>query len=1095
MINQKLLGIDTRIEKLLENSYFGLMLLDELLVVTYGSCSARKINGWGDTDLPDRPIVDLIHPDDKAYVYILIHSVSDSGTPQNCSFRLKHALGHYVWLQCTFTNMFNEPGIEAIVCNFADITAQKKIESEFRQQTDQISGLLETMRDGFIALDESLCYTYVNKQVLKMMGRNLESLIGKHIWDVYPEAIGTATYDAIQTAFTKKIYVCHEDFFPVSQRWLENRVYPSAGGISMFIRDITKQKKEEQHLKLLESVITNTSEAVLITEAEPADDSGALILYANEAFTSMTGYTADEVIGKTTRILQGAKTNKAEITRLSEAMRLWQPCEATLLNYKKNGEEFWVNFTLTPVADEKGLYTHWISVQRDVTKRRNQELQAALLTSVSMLFNEATALQPLLEKLLQHLVDYGHFKLAEVWLIGADKNKISLASHLEPTPEMAAFYHDTRHIKSFVKGEGLPGATWKTTQIQFWDGLDEREDFLRHDAAKEARLKKAYAIPLISGKETIGALLLGLCAGEKADANLITVFSAFSTHFGAEIKRKQLEQELNQVFISAPDILCIIGTDYHFKRVNPAMSTLLEYTEEEILSKTLGDFLHPDELEASRARMQSFIGQKQTLYFENRFVTRSGRVIWLSWTASNSAEEGLIFAVGKDITDKKRLKTLLDKVTSLAQVGGWEIDVTKGTMYWSKITRRIHEVAPDYEPNTQTGISFYREGHDRETIVRSIDAAINEGAAIDIELQIVTAKGNTRWVRVVGEPEFVDGKCQRVYGSFQDIDARVRAEIIAKTALEERNIILESIGDAFFAVDKNWVVNYWNNMAEKVLGKPKSEMLNQNLWQVFADSIDSASYQQYHKAIDTGCAVHFEDYYPPLKKWYEISAYPSINGLSVYFKDITTRKITDSLLMDSEKRYSELFQLSPLPKWVFDLDTLKFLDVNNEAIQHYGYSYEEFLSMTIKDIRPPEDIPALDVILDEYNNTAQFNAAGSIRHKKKNGEIILVDIKSSDINYKGRNARMIVANDITDRLHYIEAIEQQNEKLKEISWLQSHVIRAPLARIMGLLPLLDDARDSEEARTEILNYLKLSADELDNVIRDITNKTGVVPYK
>jgi PAS domain S-box-containing protein len=284
-------------------------------------------------------------------------------------------------------------------------------------------------------------------------------------------------------------------------------------------------------------------------------------------------------------------------------------------------------------------------------------------------------------------------------------------------------------------------------------------------------------------------------------------------------------------------------------------------------------------------------------------------------------------------------------------------------------------------------------------------------------------------------------------------------------------------------------------MAEKVLGKPKSEMLNQNLWQIFADSIDSTSYQQYHKAIDTGCAVHFEDYYPPLKKWYEISAYPSINGLSVYFKDITTRKLTDSLLMDSEKRYSELFQLSPLPKWVFDLDTLKFLDVNNEAIQHYGYSYEEFLSMTIKDIRPPEDISALDVILDEYNNTAQFNAAGSIRHKKKNGEIILVDIKSSDINYKGRNARMIVANDITDRLHYIEAIEQQNEKLKEISWLQSHVIRAPLARIMGLLPLLDDARDSEEARMEILNYLKQSADELDNVIRDITNKTGVVPYK
>jgi PAS domain S-box-containing protein len=1083
------MSTDARIEKLLENSYFGLLLLDESFTVIYGSVSARKISGWRSTNLPDASIVSLIHADDQAYVNILLLGVLDGGLPQSCSFRLLHSGGHYIWLQATFTNMFDEPGIAAIVCNFSEITAQKKIELEFRKQSEQISGLLDTMTDGFIALDENLCYTYVNKQMLKMVGLDHTVMIGKHIWAVFPGQEGTATYHAIQTALTEKIHVCNEEFYPAEQRWQENRVYPSLGGISMFIRDITRQKKEEHHLKLLESVITHTNDSILITEAEPFDEPGPRILYVNEAFTKMTGYSSGEVIGKTPRILQGPKTDKEELARISKLLRSWEPCDATLINYKKNGEEFWINFTLTPVADENGWYTHWVSVERDITIRKNEELQASLLANISLLFNECGDLPVLLNKLLERLVSFGNFKLAEIWLIGADKNRINITSAVANNESMRAFYKTTHQIRSFNKGEGLPGSAWATNEIQFWDNLDIKEEFLRRDAAKEVGLKRAYAIPLLSGNLAIGALLLGLGADEFADDNLITLFSEFGTRFGAEIKRKQLEQELNQAFNFAPDILCIIGTDARFKKVNPAMSALLEYSEQELLSKTLADLLHPDDLETSRKRLKSFVGQKQTLYFENRFVSKSGKVIWLSWTASNSAEEGLIFAVGKDITDKKELKTLLDKVTSLAMVGGWEINLQKKTVYWSEITRRIHEVDDDFTPDMTGGFSFYPDGYDRDTMVRLMDDAITKGIPIDIKLQIITAKGNAKWVRVVGEPEFMDGKCVRVYGSFQDVDARVRAEINAKAALEERNVILESIGDAFFAVDKNWVVNYWNNMAEKVLQKTKAEMLHNNLWTVFADSTESSSYKQYHLAVATNKPVHFEDYYPPLKKWYGISAYPSANGLSVYFKDITERKKTEGLLKDSEKRYSELFQLSPLPKWVFDLETLQFLDVNNAAIHHYGYSLDEFLSMTIKDIRPPEDIPGLDAVLEEYKIQQQFNLPGTIRHKKKNGEIILVDIKSNNIFYKGRNARVIVANDITDRLSYIQAIEKQNEKLKEISWMQSHIIRAPLARILGLVSLLDDAQENEATQKKILQYLKTSANELDSVIGDITNKT------
>ncbi len=144
--------------------------------------------------------------------------------------------------------------------------------------------------------------------------------------------------------------------------------------------DVTAEKEKEQHLQLLESVVTNTKDAVLITDAEPCDKLGPRILYVNDAFTKITGYTPEEVIGKTPRILQGPKSDKSELKRLGEAIRKWKPCEITTINYKKNGEEFWVNFSVTPVANEKGWYTHWIAIERDVTAQKKQEKELYITT-------------------------------------------------------------------------------------------------------------------------------------------------------------------------------------------------------------------------------------------------------------------------------------------------------------------------------------------------------------------------------------------------------------------------------------------------------------------------------------------------------------------------------------------------------------------------------------------------------------------------------------------------------------------------------------------------------------------------------------------
>lgn len=127
---------------------------------------------------------------------------------------------------------------------------------------------------------------------------------------------------------------------------------------------------------LLESVLRTVHDVVLVTEAEPItqEAGGPRVVYVNAAFTAMTGYTADEIVGRTPRILQSADTDRAELDRLRAALARWEPAEVELLNRRKDGTLFWVQLSVTPLADESGRFTHWVSIQRDTTGRKEREL-------------------------------------------------------------------------------------------------------------------------------------------------------------------------------------------------------------------------------------------------------------------------------------------------------------------------------------------------------------------------------------------------------------------------------------------------------------------------------------------------------------------------------------------------------------------------------------------------------------------------------------------------------------------------------------------------------------------------------------------------
>jgi PAS domain S-box-containing protein len=503
----------------------------------------------------------------------------------------------------------------------------------------------------------------------------------------------------------------------------------------------------------------------------------------------------------------------------------------------------------------------------------------------------------------------------------------------------------------------------------------------------------------------------------------------------------------------------------------------------------------------------------------------------------------------RETEEKLRQRELLLQIASrAARIGGWVANIAEGYVYWSDEVCSIHEVPSGTIPTLEEALQFYAP-ESRKAIQEALERAVREGTPFDMELEIITAKGRRVWVHAIGQPGYdANGVLTRVQGAFRDITEKKQAEQRLQQLATRLTNTLESITDAFFTLDRQWRFTYVNHMAEQLLQRTRSELLGETVWEQFSAAIGSTFYKEYHRAFAENCVVTFEEYYPPLDKWLEVRAFPTDEGLAVYFRDVTQqrhdrealreseerfRQIAESIedafwiedvqtdhilyvspsyetifginreelyrdahsylrlihpdyrpllhaalagdrqavdmeycivrpdgetrwvhvrtfavrdesgtfirrvgiarditllaqateqLRTSEQQYRLLFTSNPHPMWAYDLETLRFLAVNEAAIAHYGYSEEEFLSMTIRDIRPVQDIPPLEQNL--VNNVQRKNF-GLWRHLKKDGTMIDVEVSSDAITFDGRAARLVLANDITARRQAEASVREQ----------------------------------------------------------------------
>ncbi len=273
-----------------------------------------------------------------------------------------------------------------------------------------------------------------------------------------------------------------------------------------------------------------------------------------------------------------------------------------------------------------------------------------------------------------------------------------------------------------------------------------------------------------------------------------------------------------------------------------------------------------------------------------------------------------------------------------------------------------------------------------------------------------------------------------------------RRQVDEHVRQQEENLrtTLQSIGDAVIATDVQGLVVTMNPIAEQLTGWKQGEAKGQPLVTVFR--IENAetgllAENSVAKVLETGQTVGLANHTKLVSKdgtEYQISDSGSpivdgrgqITGVVLVFRDVTEEYRLNQVLRESEAGYRMMFENNPQPMCIYDLETLAFLKVNQAALSHYGYSEDEFYSMTIKDIRPKADLERLMKNVREVSHP--FEQSGQWRHLKKDGTVIHVEITSHAVVFNKRPARHVLITDITDRLKVERQISESEQQYRSL---------------------------------------------------------------
>lgn len=321
-----------------------------------------------------------------------------------------------------------------------------------------------------------------------------------------------------------------------------------------------------------------------------------------------------------------------------------------------------------------------------------------------------------------------------------------------------------------------------------------------------------------------------------------------------------------------------------------------------------------------------------------------------------------------------------------------------------------------------------------------------------------------------------------------NIDKEVKIESALEEKVNEIENILESITDGFYALNKNWRFTYINKEFERMLQRTRQDVIGKTFWEVFPEAKYLKFFAEYQKAMNEKEPVHFQEYYAPLQIWVSVNAYPTKEGITVFFLDITEqRQIQEKLFIDSQNLGAIINNTKDI---IWSIDAGFNIITANKA---FWERVEKLTGKPVSAIIPEDYSNDLFAKWREYYERAFLGDPYKITWIENDGETITYDEVSFN-PVRDRNDQVVAvtcfSRDVTEQQSYQDKIEQQNRQLRQIAWLQSHKIRNHMANILGLTSLFNYEDKTDPFNAEIINLIKQAANNMDKVIKEISFHTG-----
>ncbi|WP_347053542.1 PAS domain S-box protein [Flavobacterium olei] len=562
------------------------------------------------------------------------------------------------------------------------------------------------------------------------------------------------------------------------------------------------------------------------------------------------------------------------------------------------------------------------------------------------------------------------------------------------------------------------------------------------------------------------------------------------------------------------DLVCCCDENGSLLYVNKAVANILGYNDQELIGTNYKDLLFEkdccelDTVDIPKKSEHSDIPEK-------RFLHKNGSSVCLLWSVIWDQQYKVNYCIGRDITEKKNIEKAFEierrRFYNLYSQAPSCMGIIKGPNH-------VYELANEL---------FLQLIGKKDIIGKTVKEVLPElgsqGIFEILDEVYLTGKpfsANEMLIQLdrQGNGTLTDAYLNFIYQAHRDVDNHVDGilffandvteQVISRKKIEEREKMYRDLIDkspvATYSCDADGRILTYNKAAAVLWGREPE--IGKDLWY---DSWNIYNNKSMRKHSLGELIAELEEEHSNLGREIIIERpngdkrnvlpYPVpfrndqgvITGAVIVLADLTEVRLARQELRKSEKKYRHLFDNNPMSMWVIDLKTFKFLDVNKMAILQYGYTREEFLSMTALDIRPLDDQQHFIKSSDPSKiNGSNYNR-GKWNHLKKNGTIIPVEIVAHDIKYEGSPARLILSNDITERIQAEKNLEKRNRdliktnsELDKFVYSVSHDLRSPLTSILGLLAFIET--ESQEADTLFhVGLIRTSVNRLDEFVKNI----------